>query len=361
MLGLAVGIDALQREAGPDDRVTGMAGIAGVPTGSSFRQWCGVWSPNATIPNAWLTSGAGVGNTPSLSGDRVTIVNTHTVGTVTDRTDQELVEVGLVDVPELDGSPRGRFGYWVGDEGVKVSAVVLDSELQYGATSGVRLRPDRRRLTAPSYNPSASTEAKILTFEQTKQVASGVSLTGSFHSMTHSSRALASTAPDGVTRPGYYVVGAFNVNTTSEAAWRAILEYPDSTNPVFGLSSARSLSGGRRIRDLFAQRGRPFSSIHEFVESGLIKEAFDSSSPRITTPTQTEFLTDIGRVLTVRSDTFKVRAYGDALNPVTRSKEAMAFCEAVVQRTPEVIDSPSGPLGRKFVVAYFRWLGPDDI
>lgn len=38
--------------------------------------------------------------------------------------------------------------------------------------------------------------------------------------------------------------------------------------------------------------------------------------------------------------------------------EAAAYCEAIVQRTPD--PAPNG-LGRKFVVTYFRWLGANDL
>ena len=66
---------------------------------------------------------------------------------------------------------------------------------------------------------------------------------------------------------------------------------------------------------------------------------------------------------TVRSDTFRIRAYGDAMNPAgaddpNATPESVAYCEAIVQRT--TIDDPGGN-GKKFVITYFRWLGPDDI
>lgn len=68
-------------------------------------------------------------------------------------------------------------------------------------------------------------------------------------------------------------------------------------------------------------------------------------------------------MLAVRSDTFRIRAYGDAMNPADASDsnatpESVAYCEAIVQRTNE--PDPGGN-GKKFVITYFRWLGPDDI
>jgi hypothetical protein len=41
--------------------------------------------------------------------------------------------------------------------------------------------------------------------------------------------------------------------------------------------------------------------------------------------------------------------------------EAVAQCEAMVQRTPDLLDAARPELGRRFVVTYFRWLGPADI
>ena len=77
------------------------------------------------------------------------------------------------------------------------------------------------------------------------------------------------------------------------------------------------------------------------------------------TITSEDFINAIGGMLMVRSDTFRIRAYGEALDPFDETiVQAAAYCEAIVQRTPEA--APNG-MGRKFVVLNFRWLGPDDI
>ncbi len=89
--------------------------------------------------------------------------------------------------------------------------------------------------------------------------------------------------------------------------------------------------------------------------------------------TQADILSTLGPMLTVRSDTFIVRAYGESLNPLTRAIEGRAWCEAVVQRIPEYTDVGTNPnaweeslginseFGRKFVVVSFRWLTPSEI
>jgi len=100
-----------------------------------------------------------------------------------------------------------------------------------------------------------------------------------------------------------------------------------------------------------------------------------------TTPwlTQADVLTPIASILTVHSDTFVIRAYGD----VTSTKGATlarAWCEAVVQRVPEYVDNSNDPwdssnfggdgitlstvnqnLGRQFRIIQFRWLNQDQL
>lgn len=92
---------------------------------------------------------------------------------------------------------------------------------------------------------------------------------------------------------------------------------------------------------------------------------------------QGDVLTTLAPVLSARSDTFLIRAYGDAHNPVTGQTTAQAWCEAVVQRLPDYIvgkaaggndpeetpapNSPNEKFGRRYAVVSFRWLSPDDI
>lgn len=86
--------------------------------------------------------------------------------------------------------------------------------------------------------------------------------------------------------------------------------------------------------------------------------------------TQADVLQAIGAVLSIRSDTFRIRAYGSVTNPLTGVVEAEAWCEAIVQRTPikadgsdPLADQPdvADNLGRRFEIVSFRWLPPDEI
>lgn len=53
---------------------------------------------------------------------------------------------------------------------------------------------------------------------------------------------------------------------------------------------------------------------------------------------QQDILARLGSFLTVRSDTFKIRAYGEVRNPLSGAVEGKAWCEMTVQRFPEYID-----------------------
>ena len=87
---------------------------------------------------------------------------------------------------------------------------------------------------------------------------------------------------------------------------------------------------------------------------------------------QGAMLTAFGSQITVRGDTFIIRTYGDSRDTAGKI-QAKAWCEAVVQRTPEYIDSNDAPdsssaltttnsnFGRKFSIVSFRWLSQNEI
>ncbi len=92
---------------------------------------------------------------------------------------------------------------------------------------------------------------------------------------------------------------------------------------------------------------------------------------------QADVLSPLAPVLSARSDTFTIRTYGDVINPLTRQVEGRAWCEAVVQRTPDytvpksaggndpceipAAGSSNATFGRHYQVVAFRWLNPNDI
>ncbi|WP_035601187.1 hypothetical protein [Haloferula sp. BvORR071] len=91
--------------------------------------------------------------------------------------------------------------------------------------------------------------------------------------------------------------------------------------------------------------------------------------------TQADLLTALGPFITVRSDTFTIRAYGEAKD-ANGKLLARAWCEAVVQRVPDLLDpdpndnATEQPLdltpinarfGRRFEIVSFRDLQEDEL
>lgn len=94
---------------------------------------------------------------------------------------------------------------------------------------------------------------------------------------------------------------------------------------------------------------------------------------------QGSLLTAIGAQIAVRSDTFTIRAYGDARDTSDKIV-ARAWCEAVIQRVPEYVDTTDAPeaqngwpapsntlsplnvaFGRRMEIRSFRWLSSAEI
>jgi len=92
--------------------------------------------------------------------------------------------------------------------------------------------------------------------------------------------------------------------------------------------------------------------------------------------TQADLLSRLGPCLSARSDTFRVRVYGEAMaTPGTSGDESHFRCEAIFQRLPDVAeqdeapsDGPDSPdkedwngLHRTFALIGFRWLRDNEI
>ncbi len=114
------------------------------------------------------------------------------------------------------------------------------------------------------------------------------------------------------------------------------------------------------------------------IYMGGTNPAHPSSSRAAFAPgylTQADLLSAIGPSLTARSDTFRIRTYGNTVNPTTGAVDGQAWCEAIVQRQPDYVDpdantaitppSALGPtnreFGRRFKIVSFRWLTAHDL
>jgi hypothetical protein len=153
------------------------------------------------------------------------------------------------------------------------------------------------------------------------------------------------------------------------------------------------------------------AAINEVEEAGQINSSAKAASLDFTPEYPTNFYPDAGPInarktttgiatsisqadlllalaprLTARSDTFRIRAYGETRSRVGSEVTSRAVCEAVVQRLPEYVDSTDeawddpftgmtdDPIatqatltalnqrfGRQFKIVQFRWLSSDEI
>lgn len=353
LTGLELALGQLQQFAGPDDRLTGMAGMAGLAPGHATRHWAGVWSGDGTWL-AWLTSGD-EGTTPVApeGADTVVLVGAGSVGA--SASEQEHVRVRLVPVPAAlpGGASRGHLAWWIGDEGVKLSArIPAEDEPAPGARHAV----DE---LLPTLDPASPALARLLVSEQLAHLPgtppSAGAVRARFHSLGRTHAGL-ERSPGGVRLRA----GALNVNTTSRDFWRGVAAtYNRDRPPARQLAISPAALADRLGTGLAAatgpgkRAGGPFTTVDAFLESALLATALQGSGV-----SPLEFRDGLAPWLTVRSDTFRLRAYGETRNPAEPATVvAAAWCEALVQRQPE--EFPGA--GRRFIVLGFRWLGPDDI
>lgn len=134
------------------------------------------------------------------------------------------------------------------------------------------------------------------------------------------------------------------------------------------------------IREWQKDKGRPFYSMEEFANSGVIKEALSESGintiggkdiPALSPLyiSQSKIMGLLSNFATVRGDTFLIRAYGDVIDPATNAVRSSAMCEAIVQRMPDFVNSGNAPdastgslnaenqrFGRRFHIVAFTWV-----
>jgi hypothetical protein len=76
--------------------------------------------------------------------------------------------------------------------------------------------------------------------------------------------------------------------------------------------------------------------------------------------TQADILSAIAPQLGARSDTFRIRSYGDYA-PAEGREPVRVWCEVIVQRVPEISAGYSDGSRRAFKIVSFRWLAEDDV
>lgn len=182
-----------------------------------------------------------------------------------------------------------------------------------------------------------------------------------------------------------------------------IVEQVKARGPFLSLSEFmnRRLSSDRSL----ARSGAVESALHELAKRGATENPFTSVqnyfSENVTLPTgvtypfmeaaegnlaygfpgwmrQADVLRPIAPILSVRDDTFVIRAYGASKDPLSGKANAGAWCEAVLQRRADYVDSSNDSaivlpaeatltseinkrFGRRFVIVSFRWLSADEV
>lgn len=105
---------------------------------------------------------------------------------------------------------------------------------------------------------------------------------------------------------------------------------------------------------------------------GSSRSAASGASAKIL---QGTILQAIGSFISPRSDTFRIRSYGEVISATPGGRNVKAWAEAVYQRVPEpVVPSADKPddinfwvpeeinrFGRRFVLVSFRWLTEDEV
>ena len=151
---------------------------------------------------------------------------------------------------------------------------------------------------------------------------------------------------------------------TAEGPFRSVEDFLSSSALFSGVTSDPTLTAPRSLLEA------------AIADTGINTDIAEFSSQFLT---QADVMTALAPVLFPRSDTFVIRAYGEAVNSTTAATAGRAWCEAIVQRVPEYFDpSPAtgdapevAPAalgnafnranGRRFKIISFRWLTRSDL
>jgi hypothetical protein len=192
-----------------------------------------------------------------------------------------------------------------------------------------------------------------------------------------------------------------NTSINSAAAWSGFLRLKDEeieslaesiVDEIKARAAARGTTGSPQPAMGLAQFINRMPGVSGFEEVGLLQAAIDTSginNARATTSSefntatynasgsdytdasfslntaavaplslnQGDLLQAIGPAISARSDTFRVRAYGEAVDGF--GETTRVWCEAIFQRSTEFIDS--NDFQRRFELISFRWLSPDEV
>lgn len=354
---LEIAVGQLQRFAGPDARATAAAG-----EGVVNAAWIGVWSTNGggDEPIVWLVSGNE--RDPLEMNPSIPVPDPETPGVksvwLLNRRVPSAASSWRVKLPPIDVRAHhpgqvgpvavSRFAYWIGDESLKLSV---------GEPPGSAAFPNdfpKPRLDAVFGEsvPAVEHRARVLLVDQAGEAGFDRRIVRDrWLELT----AMARTVSGGVGEAELLPM-AFNLNSSAGPdVWRAILSSAESALPSEVRDDPEALD--RFYNQLLAVAGtahRPFRSMDAFVDA--VAAVFPPESD------VEPYWSRLQPVLTVRGDTYLVRAYGEACNPAlpeTAPPLSRAWLEALVQRIPD--PHPDGQFGRAFRVVGIRWLSAEDV
>ncbi len=168
-------------------------------------------------------------------------------------------------------------------------------------------------------------------------------------------------------------IGPASNETSSKGALQAAIDRSINTSPE-SLTDQPVISAETHYQTKRNPNGASETTTVDFANPDALASATIAGTPQWFS--QADLLEQIGPLLSVRSDTFTIRAYGENVDPKTGRILGRAWVEATVQREPSYVnptDNPALPLasgslsdkskkyGRRFNIVSLRWLSPTEI
>jgi len=164
---------------------------------------------------------------------------------------------------------------------------------------------------------------------------------------------------------------AFSINNTN---WLNSLQYATFYQSIRELTKAdvEALSTAivQQLKKYYEENDHPPLSMADWLNSGLLQNAIDAvpslnnrENGRDLIPphtpayiSQATLMNALGPFSFVRSDTFRIRAYGAALNGTNNQPQSKTYLEAVLQRLPDA--QSNRQFGRSFNILNMQWIAP---
>ena len=260
---------------------------------------------------------------------------------------------------EIENSSGAAFGTQKTDAAVGQEWFAADASLGFGVAAPAFLRFSQSAQETYFWKPVAGVTNKRLFSTHAFRLGVRASCTQTAaNSAVDSSITAHLLTTDKLEALATEVVRLIKVRAATSGPFRNLQEF---LGPMSGVDTPSLLESAIANAGINADEVKPLDTV-ALLPGGGYGAGFSSL-----TLTQADILSALAPYLRARSDSFVIRAYGEAVNPVTSEVAGNAWLEAAVQRFPEGvssddnIDQPAGVLGRRFKLISFRWLSPFDI